>query len=239
MPDIRLDVHVRLDVHENTPGALDANRAGYLATQQHEKLLRELEAAKRVYWSWPPLQPVWNGVISVFVFGWLMVVGLESGVLIGLMAFASALAALGYVGQALWQYLHPRLQHPALDRARERLEEKDYQIESWEGSVIFMINPVPMGIGPDRKQHYTDTWIIQTPMHQFSVSRALWEQFRDAAKNGLILYYLTEPLLTLLSIERIPIAEPPTDAELATVIGFGDDGELIYEEQDDHKSLHS
>jgi len=70
----------------------------------------------------------------------------------------------------------------------------------------------------------------------------LWDQFRNHAEDGLILHYLTNPLVTLLSVERILLDEPPeapTDAELATVIGIGDDGELIYEEQSDqsHRSL--
>lgn len=69
-------------------------------------------------------------------------------------------------------------------------------------------------------------------MHQFQVSKALWEQFRTFADDGLILYYLTEPFVTLLSMERIPMSEPPTDAELATVTGINEEGELIYEEQD-------
>ncbi len=61
MPDIRLDVP------ENNPVALEANRAGHLTTEQVERLLRELESAKRVYWSWPPLKPVWNGVYAMLV----------------------------------------------------------------------------------------------------------------------------------------------------------------------------
>ena len=64
---------------------------------------------------------------------------------------------------------------------------------------------------------------------------ALWSEFSAYADDGLILHYLTEPLVTLLSVGLIPPPGPPSDAKLASVIGIGDDGELIYEEQDENQ----
>ncbi len=104
-------------------------------------------------------------------------------------------------------------------------------ITSWQGSARFEVTWQTYWY--QGKQEYRRVHFIQTPLHEFPVSEALWSQFSAYADDGLILHYLTEPLVTLLSVGLIPPPEPPTDAELASVIGFGDDGELIYEEQDE------
>jgi hypothetical protein len=73
--------------------------------------------------------------------------------------------------------------------------------------------------------------LLKTPYDRFQVSRQLWDHLQ-ANTDLMTLYYLTRPVTILLSVKRIPRPIAPTDTELATVTGIGDDGELIYAEQD-------
>jgi hypothetical protein len=103
----------------------------------------------------------------------------------------------------------------------EDLQAHRYQIESYEGSVEFAVYPQEQGA----------TYALVTPTDVLPVLQSVYDAFH-ARSDNLMVHYLSKPVVTLLSVAVIPVAEAPTDAELTTVTGIGDDGELIYEEQD-------
>ncbi|HUN05844.1 MAG TPA: hypothetical protein PLQ56_04565 [Aggregatilineales bacterium] len=231
---------IPLGANENTQEGRLANIRGELSDQQKTRLLHEVDMSRQPVFKWPSLQGLPLFLLSLFIASFTVTTSdLEQWIPVWLGLALLVGAAYGAV--KLWTQLRFILrERPQLMSIHQRLTANDYQIESWEGPVQFIIHPKPYSI--DGKQVYQDTHFIQTPLHSFPVTKTLWDQFRNHAEDGLILHYLTNPLVTLLSVERILLDEPPeapTDAELATVIGIGDDGELIYEEQSDqsHRSL--
>jgi hypothetical protein len=226
---------IPLGVIENTQEGRLANARGELSDQQKTRVLLELDMTRQPVFKLPSLQGLLV-LLSLFMASFAYTTSdLEQSIPVWLGLVLLVGAAYGAV--KLWTQLHFTLRER---RMHQRLTTNDYRIESWEGPVQFVIYPMPNSI--DGEQIYQDTHFIQTPLHSFPVTKALWDQFRTHAEDGLILYYLTNPLVTLLSVERIFFDDPPevpSDTELAMVIGIGDDGELIYEKQPDqsHRSL--
>lgn len=217
-----------LDRVTNTPEAFTANQSGQLTPAQQQTLLRNLDYDLHPPIEWPALTQDWQLAIVGLIVGWVL--SFYIGLPLWIMGLFSLLAGVAYIGEAVfkWGGLN-RSEQAKLKLARQRLMTGDYQIKSWQGVARFEVSwQMYWYLG---KQQYRRVHFIQTPLQEFPVSEALWLQFSAYAQEGLILHYLTEPLVTLLSVGLIPPPEPPTDAELASVIGFGDDGELIYEEQ--------
>lgn len=226
---------LQLDITENRPDGQAANERGELTNRQRNWLLRQLEDSDQ-----PNVPRATNGAL---VAGFLFVI---IGLIWNTLQYPRladyrqleiiALGVLLYLYLAIALSGRTRLHHrtqvrPPLQTARQRLANGDYQIESWIGPVRFVIYP-PGAYRVGDVESARDTYVIETHLHHFAVSKALWETLRPYAENDFTLHYLTEPVVMLLSIVHIPRSEPPTDAELASVIGISDDGELIYEEQD-------
>lgn len=232
---------LQLDITENRPDGQAANERGELTDWQRDRLVNQLEY---------PYQPRILPLTDATKIALLVAVSLAifMGVIWSDLRYplqsdyrtmqAMALAVLislgigcwGILG-ALWKWLRYRTQvRPHLQDASHRLAKTDYRIERWQGPVRFVIYP-PGAYRMAGIESVEDTCVIETPLHHFAVSKTLWEALRPHAENDFTLHYLTEPVPALLSVAHIPLSEPPTDAELSAVIGIGDDGELIYVEQ--------
>lgn len=230
---------LQLDITENRPDGQAANERGELTDWQREWMIRQLKKPRPARILLLPHDTTIAGITSLivtvfltFVLGTVfkpadlfLVVSLLVGMLVFLrIAYHDNIGALQNR-----RYFSARLR-PHLWNARQKLAKDHYQIESWDGPVRFVIYP-PGAYWMAGIESVEDTYVIETPLHIFAVSKTLWEALRPHAENDFTLHYLTEPVPALLSVAHIPLSEPPTDAELSAVIGIGDDGELIYEEQ--------
>jgi hypothetical protein len=219
---------IPLEFTENIEEGRLANERGELSDRQRTYLLREIAFRSKPPLFWSPVPDLWVFPLSIPLSGFVILLATRQLNWIPAWLALSALLVAFYLFTAVrgrWRFT--RQERPRLDSARHRLQHDDYWLESWEGPVSFVIRPEAQWM----TQYTVDRYLIETPLHSFPVSKALWEQLRPQAEGDFTLHYLTEPLVTLLSIEPISLYEPPTDAELATVVGIGDDGELIYEEQ--------
>ncbi len=232
---------LQLDITENRPDGQAANERGELTSWQRNWLLSHLNSPPQLRIPFSTENVKIAGVVSpiMMVVSVIMLSGLSGRILtVSSMLSAIVLGAAVFIGiayrptfSALWQrYRFYKQAELYLWNAHYRLTHDDYQIESWEGPVRFVIYP-PGAYRMFDMESAEDTYAIATPLHIFAVSKTLWEALRPHAENDFTLHYLTEPVPALLSVAQIPLSEPPTDAELASVIGIGDDGELIYEEQ--------
>jgi hypothetical protein len=233
---------LQLDITENRPDGQAANERGELTDWQREWLVKQLKNPRqpRILLSAENANIAETAGLVLFVavgfvlkeltrnqltmFSWLLAIVLSMLLYVG----------IGHRGtiRALWKRrrFSARIR-PPLRNAYLKLATGNYQIESWNGPVRFIMFP-PGTYHMFGIESFEDTYVIATSMHNFPVSKAMWESLRPHAENDFILHYLSEPVPTLLSIAHIPRSEPPTDAELSAVIGIGDDGELIYAEQD-------
>lgn len=116
------------------------------------------------------------------------------------------------------------LRSDGLKRVR-RLEVRDFLMESYDGPANLELYP------EDRSQDAHEKHHIRIDDYSFPVTVALWMALRPD-QNNVRLHYMVDPFVALVSAMCIPRVQSPTDEELAHVIGIGDDGELIYEEQD-------
>lgn len=240
---------LQLDITENRPDGQAANERGELTDWQRERLVNQLEY---------PYQPHTRSftvaatialtiAVSLAIFTGMMwsslryprqwhyrfIQAMAFGVLI-----CFGIGCSGIFGM-LWKRLRYRTQvRPHLQDASHRLANADYRIERWQGPVRFVIYP-PGAYRMAGIESVDETCVIETPLHIFAVSKTLWESLRPHAENDFTLHYLTEPVPALLSIVHTLRSEPPTDSELSAVIGIGDDGELIYEEQGDQNRQQS
>ncbi len=232
---------LQLDITENRPDGQAANERGELTDWQRDRLVNQLEYPYKP--PIPHLTDVAKIALLVAVYLAILIGGMWSRLTYPLLSDYRSLVFMaigvliclgigcwGILG-ALWKWLRYRTQvRPHLQDASHRLANTDYRIERWQGPVRFVIYP-PGAYRMAGIESVEDTCVIETPLHHFVVSKTLWEALRPHAENDFTLHYLTEPVPALLSIAHIPLSEPPTDAELSAIIGIGDDGELIYEEQ--------
>lgn len=232
-----------LDITTNTEEGRLANERGDLTMQQYEWLVKQLKN---------PFQPptplptknemaeqrssfiimlVTSAVVSGLIEGGHPGSGLAAFLLFQILYLVMYLfSTLSIV--RLWNRLrYFTRMGPHLLKARRQLANGDYQIESWDGQVRFDMYP-PRAFEMFGTTSAEQTYVLKTRVHTFPVSKALWDALRLDAKQDFSLHYLTEPFVTLLSVVPILRSEPPSDSELASVIGISDDGELIYEEQD-------
>jgi hypothetical protein len=107
-----------------------------------------------------------------------------------------------------------------IDEQLKRLQSEDIHIETYAGAVTF-----------SKHSRHRVFW-LDTGKHQFPISEALYLTLHPHA-DKLIVHYMLDPFVALLSVEPAPPPPPPTEEELANVIGIGDDGELIYRDEDD------
>jgi len=242
-----------LDITTNTEEGRLANEHGELTTQQREWLVNQLKkpyqppgsfASKNVKFT--------KQVLAIMMVITTLVVAEVSASILARLSGSSWIAPVLLINAfhilfyvllyiifiAYWpaiKRLWKRLRYitrigPHLWEARRKLATGDYQIESWDGPVRFETYPA-YGFEMFGTTSPEATYVLQTQSHTFPVSKALWEALRLNARQDFSLHYLTEPYVTLLSVVPMLRSEPPTDAELASVIGISDDGELIYEEQ--------
>jgi hypothetical protein len=214
--------------------ALASNRKGKVLPLQEERLMTAFGQA--VPPNLPQDAPWWLliAVLGAALIIWIALTGdfLWNG--------SSSLIVGGTVGLLLpltMRYLlHIIHVQAALEEsrfARRRLEGGHYDIDSWDKPVELYAEE------PRRWRRWllgqrVTYWLV-TPMHRFRIPQPLWDHLRRDG-DGMTIYYLSKPLPALLSIHLIPRPDPPTNAELAAVIGLTDEGELIYEEQTPQRS---
>jgi hypothetical protein len=201
--------------------ALNAN--GTLTPEQHERLVTAARAQYGTILT-PRLQPL--RIASLFTFVVLYFAQFFS-LAVRNSDWLSPLMLLSLLVLAI-TFLYPyyQWQSSASRSLLHRLEMEDLETDSYVGPVRFDIVPSETGY------RIMDTYWLVTDTQRFPVTREVWESLRPHA-DQIRLNYLTDPFIALLSVEAVTGPEPPTEAELATVTGIGDDGELIYEEQDE------
>jgi hypothetical protein len=203
------------------PAGWESNRDGRLHPEQQAKLVQQLTTAAK------PV-PASNDVLAA-----LVLLGIFAGPVIlmtdgGMRSFVATLTVILAVLITVLMLRGQRTRAAAgrLEQARwsallQDVQAGRYQVTRYEGPVEFAVYPQEQG----------QTYALVIPSDVLTIPEATYTAL-SAYASGLIVYYLTSPVLTLLSVEQIPVAEPPTDAQLAQVTGIGDDGELIYVEQD-------
>ncbi len=217
-------IHSRMTMAENTEEGFLANEAGYLSPGQIARLHHDIgQSQSNWFLISPPLLTILAAVL--FVCGPLTLAQLLSNaqsLIVPLELIAGVVAGMFFVYQA---YV---MRYQAMRRA---LQTGDFRYHTYTGPAEFISIPSSKRWQAAHRHH--DAFFIRADDHLIPVAQSLWDGLRPAA-DGLIIHYLTHPFLSLLSIQPIPAEEPPTDSELAKVIGIGDDGELIYEEEDKH-----
>jgi hypothetical protein len=224
-----------LQITDNNEHALIENADGRLTERQYQRLLAEIWDAQPTLVSLVPTRlvaTVSEGVmlaalalvpLGVFLFAFDLLN--EEGVLPAWFVLLIVLVVLG-IPLLMWWLLNARQQFSKWRTAHQQVANHHYRIEGFQGQIRCAIYPNPRG------QVYGDKYVVSTPDHEFEVSQALYDYIRPYSED-VTLYYLSEPFTTLLSIEPTPVQEAPTDDELARVVGVGDDGELIYEDDDE------
>ncbi len=206
-----------------TDDDLAANADSELTPEQIARLITEIETQVRagiVQRHWIALAAMIL-ILAGCVISWLMNTAMN---ITDAQLLLFVISILGIFGVAANLAFPPETANPTLDRLRAF----NFEIAGYGGPAEFVIIPSYTRLGK-----YQDNYLVRTEAGSFTVTRELWEDLRNSS-NHVRLYYLTYPLVTLLSVEPIMLpSRPPTDAELANVIGIGDDGELIYEEQDE------
>lgn len=202
--------------------ALVLNTQGDMTPEQHERLLTAAKAQHDAILM-PKTQPLRIASLFTFVALYFSQLTVSADWLAPFTLLSLLILAITF----LYPYYQWRVS--PMSNLLQQLEAHDFEIETYVGPARFDILPSETGYRMD------DTYWIVTETQRFPVTREVWESLRPHA-DQIRLNFVTNPFVALLSVEAVTGPEPPTEAELATVTGIGDDGELIYEEQDEPRN---